>query len=56
MAGLAVLAGVVVLSFEALLSSRTSKGELWFWSVIGALAILFGLAEFIFPEDSGRKL
>ncbi len=51
MAALAIVAGAAVLAFEAFASSHTSRGELWFWSIIGALTVLFGLAEFLFPTD-----
>lgn len=48
---LAIVAGAVVLIFEAAAASRTSSGEMWFWSAIAALTILLGLAEFIWPGE-----
>ena len=51
MAVLAIIAGVVVGVFEAANAGHSSRGEVWFWSIIAALTVLFGLAELIFPQE-----
>ncbi len=55
LAVLAILAGLAVLVFEAAARERGMGGiDVWFWSVVAALTILLGLAEFIWPGEKKK--
>lgn len=46
-AGLAVLAGVVLLAFETLGRGATSAAERWFWIAVAVGLIGLGIAELV---------
>jgi hypothetical protein len=52
LAGLAVLAGTVLLAFETAGGGSTPAGERWFWIAVGVGLVGLGIAELVSAPSS----
>jgi hypothetical protein len=54
MALLAIVAGLLLGVFEAVSVTRSSTGEMWFWSIVAALLTVLGIAQLTCGEETKK--